>query len=298
MDTTERRFARLTHLVLDGVATDKERTELARFVAAHPEQVTTVFDELTLDALLKWQSGNILEELPFVDCKALGSSRSPMQESRKSGVSWTWMIAATFLIATGLAAWRIGRTKPVEHVVADIIHQQGVHWSDETTALAVKNAVLLGRLSSTSGEYTLQFREGSTVRVVGPSSLDIKSKMLVQLDHGQATARVPEGSTGFTITSALVNVVDLGTEFGISVEDGQADVVVFDGKVDVESNFNQSGTPKRLNPRGRRSMSIEQGSIDRLADIRRDVDGRWWGSEARTTDTCHCEGDYNHGGEL
>ena len=67
MDSTDRRFARLTHLVLDGVATDAERAELAGLSAAQPEHVTAVFDELTLDALLKWQSGNIIEELPFLD---------------------------------------------------------------------------------------------------------------------------------------------------------------------------------------------------------------------------------------
>ena len=110
---------------------------------------------------------------------------------------------------------------------------------------------------------------------MGPASLDIKSKMLVQLDRGRATANVPPQSTGFTVTSALVDVVDQGTEFGISVEDGQADVVVFDGKVDVKPNLKQAGTLKRL-VHGEAIKVDQQGAMDRLADIHRDVEGRWW----------------------
>jgi hypothetical protein len=278
MDSTDRRFSHLTHLVLDGVATDAERAELAGLVETQPERISAVYDELVLDALLKWQSGNILEQLPFLDRSPAGNDALPLRRNQKSVPLWTWVIAATFLIATGLTAWRFAGSDAIESMVADIIHQQEVNWSDDTTALAANDAVRLGRLSSTSGEYTLQFRDGSTVRVVGPASLDIKSKMLVQLDRGQATAKVPPGNTGFTITSPLVDVVDQGTEFGISVEDGRANVVVFDGKVDVKSNSGQRGTSKRLT-QGQAIKVDQQGAIDRLADIRRDVDGRWWGGD-------------------
>jgi ferric-dicitrate binding protein FerR (iron transport regulator) len=276
MDAANRQFERLVHRLIDGIATDAERAELARLSAAHPERVTTVFDELTLDALLKWQSGNILEELPFLEDSL--ATRPLLHQSRKSIPLWTGLIAATILIATGLGVWRFTATSSVDSLIADIVHQQGVNWSDGTTALAADDAIRRGRLSSTSGEYTLQFRDGSTVRVVGPASLDIKSKMLVQLDSGQATAKVPQGSTGFTIMSPLVDVVDQGTEFGISVEDGRADVVVFDGKVDVKPNSGQAVASRRLT-QGQAVKVDREGSIDRLADIRRDVDGRWWGGD-------------------
>lgn len=296
MDSADRRFAHLTHLVLDGVASDVERTELAELAAAQPERVGAVFDELQLDALLKWQSGNILEELPFLDRSvAADIDTVPLGPIQKSLPLWTWMIAATFLLATGLIAWRIAAPYGVEPLLADIVDQQGVEWSKETTALAADGAVTRGRLLSSSGEYTLQFRDGSTVRVMGPASLDIKSKMLVQLDHGRATANVPPQSTGFTITSALVNVVDQGTQFGISVDNNVADVVVFDGKVDVTSNGQAPDGSKRLN-QGEAIKIDPKGEIGRLADIHRDSQGRWWAGEqlsptgqviARVSDNIH-----------
>ena len=281
MESTERQFARLTQLVLDGIATDSERAELSRLSAVHPELVTTVVDVLTMDALLNWQSGNITE-LPFLD-GGVARNDGPLLHRRRTAIPlWSWMIAATVLVAAGLTAWSVGETNANDTVIADIVQQQGVTWADDCTALAANDAVHRGRLSSTGGEYTLQFRDGSTVRVVGQASLDIKSKMLVQLDHGQATANVPEGSEGFTITSALVDVIDQGTQFGISVGNGRADVVVFDGKVDLHSKVGNGGGHTLLT-QGESIQIDQRGAISRLADVRRDVEGRWW-TDARGSD--------------
>jgi hypothetical protein len=207
------------------------------------------------------------------------------------------VIAATVLVVTGVAAWRIAETNADDSVIADIVQQQGVDWSDDTTALADNDTVRRGRLSSSGGEYTLQFRDGSMVRVVGRASIDIKSKMLVQLDHGQATADVPHNSTGFTITSALVDVVDQGTQFGISVDSGRADVIVFDGKVDLNSKGGDSGGQTRLT-QGDCVQIDQSGAISRVADVRRDVQGRWWTDDrdshrhviARVSDNIHFGG--------
>ena len=278
MGATELQFARLTQRVLDGIATEAEHAELSRLSIENPSLVTSVVDELLVDALLKWQSGSIAEKLPF-SASSVASGQSPQSgTSRKAIPMWSWMIAATLLIATGIAAWKYSETRGIDSVIADVAHQQGVSWSGDSTALNSNKSVRRGHLSTTSGEYTLRFRDGTTVRVVGPASLDIKSDMLVQLFHGQATAKVAHGRNGFTITSSLVDVVDQGTQFGVSVENGRADVVVFDGKVDVQSKLGTLGTQKRLT-QGDAVKIDDQGSFDRLVDIRRDVDGRWWSGD-------------------
>jgi hypothetical protein len=97
----------------------------------------------------------------------------------------------------------------------------------------------------------------------------------VQLDYGQATADVPQNSIGFTITSALVDVIDQGTQFGISVADGRADVVVFDGKVDLQSKAGNQNAQTRMT-QGECIQIDDRGGISRVADVRRDVAGRWW----------------------
>lgn len=294
MDSAERQFARLTRLVLDGIATEEERVELSNLSQAHPQLVLAVADELLIDALLNWQSGNIAEHVPQLNDVVVSdqSVTNPSQQSSRN--IRTWVVAASMLLVVGLSAWKYSALQTVDAVLADIIEQREVAWNKECTALGPNNTVSLGYLSSSSGEYTLQFRDGSCVRIDGPASLEIKSKMLVRLDQGQATANVPKGSEGFTITSALVDVIDQGTQFGISVGKGRADVVVFDGKVELQSRVGDKGNLTPLNQGD--SVQIDQlGAISRLADVRRDDKGRWWTDKrdsvkqviARVSDNIH-----------
>lgn len=275
MEFTKQEFQRLIQLVLDDVATDAERAKLAELSATHPDLVTSVADIVTMDALLKWRSGCASQEL-------LPSSTGPLiGQGRKRNIEcwskplWTAVLAATVLLGAGLISWMFAGRTSTDSILADIISQKGVAWDEATTALLDADKVQVGRLSSTDGEYTLQFREGPTVRIVGGASLEIKSAMLVRLDRGRATANVPQNSIGFTIESDLVDVVDQGTEFGISVDAERADVVVFDGEVDVKSNVSGSNSQKRLT-QGNAVKVGREGVFGRLVDVGRDVQGRWW----------------------
>lgn len=298
MNASELQFTRLTRLVLDGIATDAERAELSNLSAENPVLVTSVADELVIDALLKWQSGSVVEVLPSLEDGVASSYAPPNRRSRSRAYFWMGMVAAALLIASGVALSEYAAKGAADRAVADIVNQQNVRWSKDSTALTANATVRCGRLASSGGEYTLRFRDGSTVRVVGYSSLDIKSNKLLQLNHGQATANVAYGGSGFTITSSLVDVVDRGTEFGISIDGNRADVVVFDGKVDVQSKLGGSSTQQRLT-QGEAVKVDHLGSFTRLVDICRDVDGRWWSGNrpdptghviARVSDNIHAEG--------
>ena len=69
----------------------------------------------------------------------------------------------------------------------------------------------------------------------------------------------------------------------ISVGSGRADVVVFDGKVDVQSNVGNGGGQTRLT-QGDCVQIDQRGAIARVADVRRDVQGRWWTDDRSDSD--------------
>jgi hypothetical protein len=281
MASIHRRFIQLTSRVLDGVCTDDERAELTRLANRYPELAAGVVDEAILHALLNWHSGNITDGFvppEFPDDVTQDTNAKPAHSPMTaSAVRFRWAIAAILLLAFGVATWQgYHALQAADAVIADIVDPSGIRWADNSTALSDgKTTIVPGRLASLGGEYTLQFRSGPTVRVVGAASLDIKSNMLIQLDQGQVTAQVPESSIGFTINSPLVNVIDLGTQFGLSVDNGRADVIVFDGKVDLQSKVGNGRAKTRLT-QGDCIQIDRRGAIARVADVRRDVQGRWW----------------------
>jgi hypothetical protein len=112
----------------------------------------------------------------------------------------------------------------------------------------------------------------------------IESDMLVHLDRGQATARVPEPLKGFTIKTPVVDVIDQGTEFGVAArEDGFTDVIVFDGKVDLMDSINSLSKTKRL-IQGEAARVDRQGAIERIMQVGRNSAGAWWTGDYPVTD--------------
>ncbi len=91
-----------------------------------------------------------------------------------------------------------------------------------------------GSLELESGTAELTFTQGTRVIVEGPALLEVVSARLLRLDRGKLVARVTPRAIGFTVTTPSVDVVDLGTEFGVEVDEkGKTDVHVLEGKVEV-----------------------------------------------------------------
>ena len=193
---------------------------------------------------------------------------------------WLMSAAALALVVSALLTWQavlLGHVDPL--AVASVVDQDNVVWSKNSVALHRGNQVIPGRLESESGSYTLQFRSGPTVRVSGPASMMIESDMFVHLDRGQATAQVPKPLKGFTMRTPVVNVVDQGTEFGVAAcASGVTDVVVFDGRVDLVDSITGGKTPKMPKSlvRGEAARVDRNGSVERIMQVGRNDDGRWW----------------------
>lgn len=89
-------------------------------------------------------------------------------------------------------------------------------------------------LRVTQGRLRLVFAHGTEVDLQAPALYEVGSAMRTRLFRGRATVNVAEGAEGFTIDTPGASVIDLGTKFGVEVDDeGQTDVVVFQGMVDV-----------------------------------------------------------------
>ena len=91
-----------------------------------------------------------------------------------------------------------------------------------------------GLLELKSGFARLDFDNGASVTLQGPAAYELEGPMETRLHHGVLTARVPDSAVGFKVETVSLDVVDLGTAFGVSVsQKGVTDVSVFEGSVEV-----------------------------------------------------------------
>ena len=110
-------------------------------------------------------------------------------------------------------------------------------YRDNGVAYEIGEAVEPGSIFISRGLLRLDFSNGARVTLEGPAELEVFNESRIVLRRGLVTATIPESAVGFVVDTISAHVVDLGTSFGVSVEDdGQTEVCVFDGEVEVSSS--------------------------------------------------------------
>jgi hypothetical protein len=116
--------------------------------------------------------------------------------------------------------------------VAWLVNAQDCQWAEDEARMPGRDMRAGKLLRLRRGLAEIEFDKGARVILQGPVELVLVSGSVARLIHGSLTARVPPPARGFTILSPRGKIVDLGTEFGLSVgEDGATTVRVFDGVV-------------------------------------------------------------------
>jgi hypothetical protein len=101
-----------------------------------------------------------------------------------------------------------------------------------------------GTLPLAEGLAEISFDHGARVILRGPAGFEVQSADGGLLREGSLTARVGPSSAGFTIRTPDATIVDLGTEFGVAVEQsGPSEIEVFAGQVLVHPS------PHAIRPR-------------------------------------------------
>lgn len=158
--------------------------------------------------------------------------------------NWKSMSAvAVLLVAVCLTWWTAqwAGTSEMSAELAWLANAQDCRWADEAGPAGGLNKGRILRL--VHGLAELRFRSGAAVVLEGPAALELMSANSAKLLAGKLSARVSGGARGFQVFTPQGRVVDLGTEFGISVaNDGSADVIVFSGKVEAFASGDRMAT--------------------------------------------------------
>jgi hypothetical protein len=184
---------------------------------------------------------------------ALQKTADSVEVARRRYKSLLFVIAASFLFCLVLGRWLLveSRLQSAEQVkpetsealpeklestsagIALVTRLVDVTWQESEKQFTVGDALSVGVVGLESGVAQIEFFCGATVILEGPARLVLESSTVARLQSGRLRAQVPPAARGFQIHAEELRVVDLGTEFGVAVNEGEADVQVFDGEVEL-----------------------------------------------------------------
>jgi hypothetical protein len=243
--------------------TPEQVRRLEALVLSHPEAEAYYVQYMSLHADLIGHFGALpaRTEQSLRDRAGLGPGQSagadgaePAPRRRARGLLWGVLgltgLAAGLLVAVNL--WRgppdatRGRQpghEPSDSTVAVLLRAPGAIW--EETGLPTRAGAPLpaGWLRLKSGYAHLEFYCGAIVILQGPAEFKLISRTEAFCARGKLRATVPPEAQGFTIGSPKLDLVDRGTEFGLSVGAGGTEVHVFQGKVELYDPDSGRKTP-------------------------------------------------------
>lgn len=169
-------------------------------------------------------------------------------------------VAALLALAlgAGVVAWQMSiDQQTIGPVVANLGDHSGVRLSYQdgaTVAMQDGQGLHAAAYALDAGMLQVVYANGATVLVQAPARFSLVSPQAMRLQSGRLTARVPESAIGFIVDTPTAQVVDLGTEFGVSAGDNASEVHVFEGEVLVKT----VNEPDPLLLREHRASRIDQ----------------------------------------
>lgn len=258
--------------------------ELLRLLAAISDEAATEAEWAALEEILLKDDGarrfylrymNLGATLQWEYASAAGSPDAPAAEpsglfdDRRGGfqgglLNWErvslWVATSAALAAAvllfvwlpvaGQASPEFRRERLAQVVSADgVVWEDGLHWQSGEWLPSV-------RMRLKSGVVTLRYPHGAELRAAGPADFTLETNSLVLVSQGNVIVRADDRSIGFTLRTAASDFLDLGTEFGVSVDGDASEVHVFEGTVVVRPRMTSQIVPLVQKEAGRVEASM------------------------------------------
>lgn len=120
--------------------------------------------------------------------------------------------------------------RPLAMVTAAIDVDGG---DDENTPIKPGRELQAEKISFQSGLVELLMKNGVSVILEGPVDFNLNTHEKVFCGQGKVSVYVPESGVGFEVATPMMNVIDLGTEFSLSVENKKVETHLITGQVEL-----------------------------------------------------------------
>jgi hypothetical protein len=243
----------LLNTLADGILSDAEERRL-REILDRGEPARRVFREFaSLHTVLYWDYATLLA--PPCPPRGLAKEQGtdPWPPVRRVAA---FLAAAVAAGAATMAAWMMivspagfrGQAAS-DRPLAKVTQARFVLPAVGERPLTVGQSLEAGRIALVEGAVELTLRNGVVLVFEGPGELDLGGELSATLHDGNVVVRMPKGKNGFVVRTPTTDVLDLGTEFAVSIGPGNTtDVQVYDGAVITSASRRQETTrvPRRL----------------------------------------------------
>jgi ferric-dicitrate binding protein FerR (iron transport regulator) len=246
-------FESLLSRVLDRDLSLREFAELEQHLTESPESRARYIEYVDLHAVLDLE----LQKAPpeqLVTSTVIDAKHSIRRQKIRSRRIALLPVAAILII--GLIAMQLLR---VDHREPTLIFEASPGTQFTLTHSGL-NEVHPGqtlekgsRLQLSQGTVELTFKSGVTSIAMAPADMTLYGDDTLFLKQGRAWFQVPQGAEGFNVKTRELDIVDLGTEFGVFVDaDGRDEVHVFKGQVEARAlRMQKESTVLSANEAGR-----------------------------------------------
>ena len=271
-------FDKLVNRHLDGGLSAEQQRELEVALQSHVHLRTLFWDiakiHSQLRAFTQEQQGlsepALRTEFNSLDSAATVKEKTPLRlaparrQTQKRNLAWSLMALAAGIAIAALALLPQTALTPIIPNHHAVLHDiSNAVWSTDDQ-WAVGDALGEKHLTLMSGLAQVRFSSGATLILAGPASLSVIDPLHATLHHGRVTVRVPESAHGFVLKTDGLDVVDLGTEFGMTQqltgENPGVDVLVFEGSVQATAQTQATSLP-RIMHRGDASRLSARSSL-------------------------------------
>ena len=281
-----------------------EVAELSEILGSSAEARTEYWHIVSLHSALEWELGNNQQVADALFSEAAEASR-PMDEmddgqvvkpthATSSAGAWMWLAAAACLLLTATTArvfWRSqwpssesiamndSGMKTANHaesssglVLGTVTPlTQDSHWtlghpgSNRSSSFRAGDTIWLEK-----GKLELQLAtSGTTAILKSPAIMQFVAIDRVRVMRGSVKIDVAAGDEGFSVETDSAEVIDLGTVFSVNVQNGNTDVIVFDGEVDLKPAHSSAKMPSTtMRFRAGEAVQVAQdGTLSRIVNI-------------------------------
>lgn len=253
------RYEYFLNQMLDGEATASDIQELQSLLKGDDDLATNASDRLAEHRLLGMLhqdfdseafGNSVMESLTDSDARTVDSIINQASESGnrdsanpKLSTNQMWfgfvMLAALLLFGVSLYGPReratdesVAKGTSLPPDVATLLLAENCQWASANASEGER--LPKGNVILQSGLAVIRFDGGAEVVLQDDCSLDLLSAGSVQVNHGNIIVRATDQATGFRVQTPSSELIDLGTEFSVSVEQtGQTKLNVLEGEVSI-----------------------------------------------------------------